>query len=134
MPAIVTITIVTTAIKTKVYRSTTQAAIRGRLFTCIRAGSAFRPPIISVVKRAAIASVGLLLVIYIGDYLVLRARSHPYDTVTIQNYYAVPRKDGRTEYMLEEPVNQTCAHSLFPHSGFAPCWYLSRRTEKRENI
>jgi hypothetical protein len=86
------------------------------------------------VKRVAIAALVLLIALYIADYVALRSRSQPYGTVTIQNYYAVPRKDGRTEYMLEDPVNKTCAHSLFPHAGYAPCWYLSRRTEKRENI
>ena len=85
-------------------------------------------------KRALIAAPVLLAVIYLADALALGSRSQPYDKVTIQNYYAVPRKDGKTEYMLEDPVTKTCVHSLFPHRGCAPCWYLSRKIEKRENI
>ena len=85
-------------------------------------------------KRALVAVLVSLVIVYIGDYVALRSRSEPYGKVTVQNYYAVPRKDGRTEYMLEDPVTKTCVHALFPHRGCAPCWYLSRRTEKREDI
>jgi hypothetical protein len=88
----------------------------------------------SHVKRTISAVLVSVVIVYIGDYIALRSRSRPYDKVTIQNYYAVPRKDGKTEYMLEDPVTKTCVHSLLPHRGYAPCWYLSRRTEKREDI
>jgi hypothetical protein len=27
----------------------------------------------------------------------------------------------------------TCVHSLFPHMGYQPCWYLSRHSEQRTN-
>lgn len=85
-------------------------------------------------KRAIVAVLVVLAVFYAADYLVLRSRSQPYSTVTIQDYYAVPRKDGRTEYMLQDPITKSCVHSVLPHFGCAPCWYLSKRTEERENI
>ena len=90
-----------------------------------------------IMKRVLAIVVVTLVLAYAGDYLALQYRNRAHNAfgqVTIQNYYAVPRKDGRTEYMLEDPVTKTCVHSLFPHLGYSPCWYLSRRTEKRENI
>ena len=85
-------------------------------------------------KRVLAIVVVSLVGVYAGDYVALQYRNRSqsaFDQVTIQNYYAVPRKDGRTEYMLEDPVTKTCVHSLFPHFGYSPCWYLERRKLQR---
>jgi hypothetical protein len=77
-------------------------------------------------------------VVYIADYLLLRYRvatnRNPYGAVTVQPYYAVPRKDHKTEFMFDDPQDQTCVNSLFPHFGDSPCWYLSRNKQKRINM
>ncbi len=52
----------------------------------------------------------------------------------MQPYVAVPRKDGKTDFMLDPPVDQSCVHSLFPHFGDPPCWYLQRQANKRINL
>jgi hypothetical protein len=74
-------------------------------------------------------------ILYAADYLVLRYRvttnRNPYGTVTVQPYYAVPRKDHRTEYLFDDPQDETCVHSIFPHFGDSPCWYLNRNKQKR---
>jgi hypothetical protein len=46
----------------------------------------------------------------------------------------VPRKDGRMEFLLDEPFEQTCVHALFPHSGASPCWYLERERSRRKTL
>src|SRR5581483_5853322 len=73
--------------------------------------------------------------VYLCDYLLLRFRvatnRQPYGTVTIRPYYAVPQKDHKTEFLFDDPRDETCVHSLFPHLGDSPCWYLSRNKEKR---
>jgi hypothetical protein len=79
----------------------------------------------------AIVLGGLL---YFGDYFSLRWRipGRPqFGSVLVQRYYAVPLKDHKTEYMFDQPANQTCVHSLLPHYGYLPCWYLTghRRQE-----
>jgi hypothetical protein len=51
--------------------------------------------------------------------------------VQIRRYYAVPQKNGRTEFSPAEPESRTCVHSLFPHLGCSPCWYVNRHTQKR---
>jgi len=71
-------------------------------------------------------------VVYAADYLIARSRgARAFDTVQVQPYYAVPLKDGKTEFMMLDPQNRTCVHALFPHFGYSPCWYLKRRTDQR---
>ena len=72
------------------------------------------------------------------DYLVFRYRvasnRQPFGSVTVQSYYAVGQKNGKTQYLFDPPRFQTCIHSLFSHAGYAPCWYLSRHREQRTDI
>jgi hypothetical protein len=89
--------------------------------------------------KLRIFSVGLALVatVYVCDDLSVRYRipkgRQPFGTVTIQRYDAIPEKNGKTEFAFEDPVIQACVHSLFPHLGYQPCWYLSRHSEQRLN-
>jgi len=73
------------------------------------------------------------VILYAGDYLSVRFRipnREPLGTVKIQRYYAVRQKDRKVEYYFLEPENQQCVHSLLPHFGSNPCWYVSRQTKK----
>jgi len=91
-----------------------------------------------IVLIASVFLLGTTVLIYVGDYAVLRYRTamnrNPYGSVTVRHYYAVLHKNGKTEFMFDPPAAQTCVHSLFPHGGFSPCWYLSRHTEQRTDI
>ena len=84
-------------------------------------------------KRALLFAVMALAILYTGDYLSVRYRipnREPLGTVQIQRYYAVRQKDRKTEYYFLDPEAQQCVHSLFPHFGSNPCWYVSRHTKK----
>ncbi len=72
--------------------------------------------------------------VYAGDWLVLRLRSHPYDSVTVQHYYAIAQKNGRIDLQYDRTYAQQCTRSLFPHAGLKPCWYLRRHTEQWTKI
>lgn len=76
-----------------------------------------------------------LVVIYAGDYVVLRIRMHAggnvFSTMTVHRYYSVPQKNGKFEFLALDPQQQTCTHSLFPEMGDQPCWYLARHTDQR---
>lgn len=89
-------------------------------------------------KRLVIVGLLAVAVVYAADYLLLRYRvatnRNPYGTVTVQPYYAVPRKDHKTEFLFDDPRDQPCVHSLFPHFGDSPCWYLNRNRQKRINM
>jgi len=71
----------------------------------------------------------VLCLLYAGDSVLARRR--PLASVSVQRYYAVLEKDRKTEFMFAEPENQPCVHSLFPHFGYAPCWYLRRHAVQR---
>jgi hypothetical protein len=75
---------------------------------------------------------------YAVDYLVVRFKipngRDPFSTVTIQPYYAIHEKNGRTEYDYAQPQTQVCVRSIFPHFGYSPCWYVNRHTDKRIDI
>jgi hypothetical protein len=84
-------------------------------------------------KYAAIALAALFLVSYAADFSVFEVRSRSgraFDTRKITPTYAVPQKNGLDEFMFGDPVTVTCVHSLFPHSGDQPCWYLDRNGAK----
>jgi hypothetical protein len=88
---------------------------------------------IAVLGMAVVAAV-----VYVLDYGVFRIRVaanwNPYGSVTVDAYYAVAQKSGKTEFIFQDPQPQTCIHALLPHSGFSPCWYLSRHPEPRTDI
>ena len=89
-------------------------------------------------KRILFITVLAFFILYAGDYLSLRygipkGRAQ-FGVVKVQSYYAVGLKSGKTEFMFLGPKNQTCVHSLFPHFGDSPCWYLSRRKVQRINM
>ena len=89
-------------------------------------------------KRILKVAVLSLLFFYLGDYLLVGYRiakaRDAFGVVKIQRYYAVGLKSHKTEFMFLAPENQVCVHSLFPHFGYSPCWYLSRRNVKRIDI
>ncbi|HUI43881.1 MAG TPA: hypothetical protein VL523_18115 [Terriglobia bacterium] len=89
-------------------------------------------------KRAALIAVLLLAALYGGDYASVRIpvpRSRvPLGTVTVRRYYAAMKKDGKPDFYFTPPEADTCVHSLFPHFGYTPCWYLSRHTTQRIDL
>ena len=95
-----------------------------------------------VVKRALfwglLSTVALLCLTYLADLAILRWRfsnkRDPVQTVVIKPYFAVPRKDHRTEYMADDPKPETCVNSIYPHAGAKPCWYLTRHTDCRIDL
>jgi hypothetical protein len=73
--------------------------------------------------------------VYLCDYLWVRYRiaknRNPFGVVNMRRYYAIPQKSGKTELVFQEPEDQVCVQSLFPHFGYSPCWYAKRNNVKR---
>lgn len=94
------------------------------------------------VKRIALITIlvlaFLLVAAYASDYAILRyrvwANRNAFGSFPVSSFYAVQEKGNKTEYIFKNQANQTCVHSLFPHLGDAPCWYLSRHTEQQITI
>lgn len=89
-------------------------------------------------KTALIVVFVFCALLYAGDYAAVRYRipssRDSLGTVEVQPYYAVPLKDGKTEFMFLKPESQVCVRSLFPHLGHNPCWYVRRHRNKAINI
>lgn len=84
------------------------------------------------IKQGLLLAAAAVALVYAGDYVALRARlPRSLSTVTVEPYYAVPQKNGKTEFMMLDPEDRTCAQSLFPHMGYPPCWYLRQHTQQR---
>ncbi len=91
-----------------------------------------------IAARALLAIIVLLAIAYVCDYALLRYRiarnRDAFGTVTVQKFYAIREKTGKTEFGTGDPEDVTCANSLFPHSGYTPCWYLRRHPEQQIDI
>jgi len=87
-----------------------------------------------MLRTALVAVVIFCALLYTGDYAAVRLRRNPTGTVQVQPFYAVPLKDGKTEFMFLDPQNEVCVRSLFPHLGHRPCWYVSRHRNKEIKV
>jgi len=89
-------------------------------------------------KIAPLLLFGLLCLVYLADYAVLKYRvaenRGALGTVTVYSYYAIQKKGNKVEYVFNGTQNETCVHTLFPHMGYAPCWYVERHREQRTDI
>jgi hypothetical protein len=90
-------------------------------------------------KRALVGLVLGLMVTFICDYIYFRIRmihpqsSNPVETFTSPRLYAIAVKGGKVDYELDEQNPQQtwiCAHSLFPHGGCSPCWYIKPKSRQ----
>jgi hypothetical protein len=95
---------------------------------------AISPRILS--KRILIGALAALALVYCSDCLFLRLRmlhpkpADPFESLKSLRILAIPEKNGKTEYEVDAQNPEqtfTCVHSLFPHSGFSPCWYVKPR-------
>jgi hypothetical protein len=80
----------------------------------------------------------LLAMAYGYDYASVRRRVNaqkpgdPFDVVTYPHILAIPEKGNKVEYALDaqSPMkSDPCVHSLFPHYGYNPCWYVLRKSK-----
>ncbi len=91
-----------------------------------------------VVKQSLLITALALCGLYAGDDFSVRFRiprsRNPFGVVNVQTSYAVKQKDGKVEYYFNPPETQTCVRSLFPHMGYAPCWYLARKSSRQISL
>lgn len=92
------------------------------------------PRLFHIAARVLLFFLAATAAAFAGDYLVLRLRSNQTSVLMVRPYFAVPQKNGRTEFMFQDPHQQSCVNSLFAHFGQLPCWYLRRHTEQRINL
>ncbi|MBV8205243.1 MAG: hypothetical protein JO041_00490 [Acidobacteria bacterium] len=88
----------------------------------------------SIAVRTIALTVALSALAYALDTVTLRLGKSQTSSVMVRPYFAVPKKNGLTEFMFQQPQPQSCVNSLFPHFGFTPCWWLRRHTEQRISL
>jgi len=80
----------------------------------------------------------LLALTYGSDYLSLRFQipgGRPqFGQVNMNTLYVIHVKAGKIQYEPGQPETDQCVHSLFPHFGCSPCWYLTTHPDKLINI
>ena len=90
--------------------------------------------ILKITGRALIAAIAAMVVLYGGDYIaakrgVAKNQSAWIESVKVQPMYIIPHKDSKAEYVFGEPQMVTCLHSIFPHFGYNPCWYVKKNAQ-----
>ena len=87
------------------------------------------------VKRAVAIIAGVLIGVFAADAMWFSYRNSNSSTGnalgTVTYYYAAALKDGKAEVYFDQPQTEPCVHSLFPHIGYKPCWYASRKSNVR---
>jgi hypothetical protein len=86
------------------------------------------------VRRLGQFLLAAIVLLYGGDFVFLRLRSQPTGQIEIHQFYAVRLKGKKVEYMPLENANETCAHSLLPQMGYAPCWYVERHRIRQIDV
>lgn len=90
-----------------------------------------------LLERAAVVLVTVLAVVYTGDWLVYRYRAahgSAFDTVKVNQFVAVPLKNGKNEYDYTGSQQVECVRTLFPWEGDEPCWWTRRHAEQKVKI
>lgn len=80
----------------------------------------------TLVQRVLICFVLICAGIYAADYALFLVRGSPVTAVEIRQFYAIPIKGNKVNYMPAESVTEQCTGSLLPHAGSRPCWYVNR--------
>ena len=92
-----------------------------------------------LLKRILVGASTALVLLYLGDYLSVRVRamhpkpSDPFESLSTLRMLAIPQKNGKTDYEIDSQdpnTTVTCVHSLFPHMGYSPCWYVKPRLNR----
>jgi hypothetical protein len=66
------------------------------------------------------------VVLYLGDWILLRVRPQGGSSVQVEQFLRTPLKGQKEEFDYMGTVAEPCVRSLFPHSSDTPCWWLER--------
>jgi hypothetical protein len=92
------------------------------------------PNIAKLFERIAIITLAAFASVYAADYAIFQHKLSTNGGAaalgSVTSYYGTALKNGKMEIFTDQPLTETCTHSLFPHSGYRPCWYASRDNVK----
>ncbi len=88
------------------------------------------------ILRLTVLGLILLAVTFVVDFAWVHIRmikpkpGDPFDTVHLERVIAIQKKSGLYDLTPAPPEDRPCVHSIFPHTGLSPCWYVKRLNEK----
>lgn len=88
-----------------------------------------RTPMQNILRWTAFVLLGILgtaALIYLGDTAAFFLRGQPTEQVIVSRYMSAPLKGDKTELFYEGTGPMPCSKSIFPQSGWQPCWYLRK--------
>jgi hypothetical protein len=84
------------------------------------------------VRRALLFVVGAVTLLYVFDYVWVRAHlPASMQSMTVYPYYDVKQRSGKSEFYMLDPQTRTCVQAIFPHMGSSPCWYLRKHLHQK---
>lgn len=87
------------------------------------------------VRRVSLYVLSLFLALYLADFALYELRLHvpqlgpANGSVHRIRLLAIPEKNNKVDFeidSLKPEEDLPCSHSLFPHAGNRPCWYVTR--------
>jgi len=85
-----------------------------------------------ILLKALLGLLGAAAIVYMIDWVSMAFRMHGnreiYADIKVDQVYTDTNKYKELEYSMGTPVIERCVYALFPHSGFRPCWYVTRHT------
>ena len=81
---------------------------------------------------AVVGLIGLLSIVYVGDWGVWRARvamGGGMGTVSVSTVLVTPLKGNKEEYDWNGTAVVDCSRSIFPQGGDGACWWLTRHNQ-----
>jgi hypothetical protein len=82
--------------------------------------------------RTLIGALAILVLSFLGDWVVFQLRGRPIEQILVNRYLATPLKGNNTEVDFEGTMQIPCSRTLYPQSGSQPCWYLRRHPTQFE--
>ena len=86
-------------------------------------------------RHVLLSVVALLLLLYLADFawyemhLLLPKMGPAKGSVHRTRLLAIPAKNNKVDFEIDSvrpEEDLPCTHSLFPHGGNRPCWYVTR--------
>lgn len=102
-------------------------------------GASSPDKLVRIVRKGLLGLVALLLVVYLADFAWYELRAYvpklgaANGTVHRIRLLAIPTKGNKIQYQIDAvhpEEDAPCSHSIFPHGGYPPCWYLSRNANQ----
>jgi len=81
-------------------------------------------------RICALGLAAFAVISFTVDWAVFRLSGSPKEKFTVSHFVSAPLKNNKQEidYLGSEEV--FCSLTIYPQTGYTPCWYLRRHTNQ----